>query len=127
MSPQSPIAFEITWQLTMWAFWIAGSIMVVAKQLQLASLQIVGVMLLVVSVSFGAYFALEARRRKPAVVTPAIRKIRFASSSAFLLSVIVLLFFLAVHANHSRGWTIFIIISLSLLAKFFWDMYHRKV
>jgi len=90
-------------------------------------LQIVGVLLLVVSVSFAAYFALETRRRKPAVVTPAIRKIRFLSSSAFFLSIVVGLFILAVHANHSRGWTIFIIVSVPLLAKFLWDMYHRKV
>jgi hypothetical protein len=127
MTQRSPLVFEIGCQLSMWAFWVASVIVLAGKQLQHEWLQVVGILLLVVSVSFALYFALEARRRKPVVVTAAIRRIRFASSTAFLFSVVIVLFVLAVHANHARAWTTFTIISVPLLAKFFWEMYHRKV
>jgi heme/copper-type cytochrome/quinol oxidase subunit 2 len=80
MRPQSPVAFELASQATMWAFFIAAGIMAVANRLQVVWLQITGIVLLVVAASFGFYFAREAKRRKPED-TPTIRRIRFASST----------------------------------------------
>jgi hypothetical protein len=125
MRSQSPVAFELASQATMWALFIAVGIMAVANRLQVVWLQITGIVLLVVAASFGFYFARDAKRRKPED-TPTIRRIRFASSTTFLVLVVGSLFVLAVRANHSRGWTIFIMIAGPLLAKFLWDVYHRK-
>ena len=127
MISRSPIAFEIVRQIALWAFWIAGCIALAGKQLQIAWLQILGVLLLVASLPFAGYFALEVRRREPTIVTPAICKIRFASSTVFLFSVVLLLFVLAVHANRSRDWMIVIVVSVVSVAKLLWDLYRRKV
>ncbi len=126
MRPQSPVAFEVVCQITMWVLFLAAGISAFANNSQLVWLQITALIMLMVAASFGFYFARQTKHRK-LIITPAVRKIRFASSTTFLVLVVGGLFVLALRANHSRGWTLFIIVAVPLVARFFWDMYYRKV